>query len=540
MYDNDEVLPKLHSITVSDFLVTRGSTQKMQLCLSFAILLILLPQHRTCKIPGYDDDDRIESTELQELKTEPFMTNVNIGHMNWPSIRSTATLYLLENVMSEQDSKGMMDLLREVEFDEDLDSVDGMSTFEFYIYSHNNVFPSGKPDSSKLVRKSRENVRSKLRKITDVITQRVEDRVNLLYKEDKCGNSRCQVCYSFVRRYLNSERTTHRDHLDIKSLITVVFSLNRYGEDYVGGLYVRSGGSSERHFVPLFPGQAVVHSSDVLRGVDVMKGQRWSFIMWLANDEKCDPRHSSHWHIKEAEQGNPMAMFLHAKRVPLFSSISSSSQEVGSMMMKRAAESGFGRAQNEFAMWHREGTNGVEKNVEEAKRWFESAILLGEEDAALNLGQLLLSENNVKDAVDLFRVAARNGSSAANMNMGVAYIKGAGGCERNLTLAMKWFRDSNSANGFYQVYKTLQTYNQENNLTSQDEEERCWLKRAAMAGHENAILLEATKVLENDNDYNTAIRWYKKLALVTASSSTRARALSAIRYLESSGHELLL
>ena len=48
-----------------------------------------------------------------------------------------------------------------------------------------------------------------------------------------------------------------------------------------------------------------------------------------------------------------------------------------------------------------------------------------------------------------------------------------------------------------------------------------------MAGHENAILLEATKVLENDNDYNTAIRWYKKLALVTGSSSTRARALSA-------------
>ena len=318
--------------------------------------------------------------------------------------------------MSEQDSKGMMDLLREVEFDEDLDSVDGMSTFEFYIYSHNNVFPS----ESRILgtsKKIRENVRSKLRKITDVITERVEDSVNLLYK-DKCGDSPCQVCYSFVRRYVDSERTTHRDHLDIKSLITVVFSLNRYGEDYVGGLYVRSGGSSERHFVPLFPGQAVVHSSDVLHGVDVMKGQRWSFIMWLANDEKCDPRHSSHWHIKEAEQGNPMAMFLHAKRVPLFSSMSSSSQEVGRIMMKRAAESGFGRAQNEFAMWHREGTNGVEKNVEEAKRWFESAMRLGEEDAALNLGQIMLNENNIKGAVDLFRVAARNGSSAAKYEHG--------------------------------------------------------------------------------------------------------------------------
>ena len=54
------------------------------------------------------------------------------------------------------------------------------------------------------------------------------------------------------------------------------------------------------------------------------------------------------------------------------------------------------------------------------------------------------------------------------MNMGVAHIKGAGGCERNLSKAMKWFRDSNSADGFYQVYKTLQTYNQENNLTSEE------------------------------------------------------------------------
>ena len=522
------------------------------------LFAIFLPIYQTCKIPGYDDS--IENhISIQELTTKKFTTHVKLGHMKWPSIDRNATLYLLENMISNEESKEMLNLLREVEFDQDLDSVDGMSTFEFYIYSHKDAYPSGKPDSLEHVRRSRENVRSKLRKITDVITQRVEEKVNMLYK-NKCGESSCHVCYSFVRRYLDSERTTHRDHLDIKSLITVVISLNQYGGDYVGGLYVRSGGSSERHFVPLFPGEAVVHSSDILHGVcnrsdvefsfshlltritiqvDVLRGRRWSFIMWLANDPHCDPKHSRHWHIKEAKQGNPMAMFLHAKRVPLYSSSSSDSLEEARVMMKRAAESGFARAMNEYGMWCREGTNGVEKNVEEAKFWFKSAILLGEEDAALNLGQILLRENNITGAVDLFRIAAQNGSSAASMNLGVAHIKGAGGCERNLTKAMIWFRDSKSAEGLWQVYKTLQLYNQENNQSSQDEEERCWLRRAAMAGHENAIILEATNVLQSNNDYESAVRWYEKLALVTTSPSTRAKSLSAIRHLKDlMGHEL--
>ena len=67
---------------------------KMKLCLSFCDSVDFL-MSTSCKIPGYDDDV-IESTELQELRTEPFMTNVNIGHMNWPSIDRRATLYLLE------------------------------------------------------------------------------------------------------------------------------------------------------------------------------------------------------------------------------------------------------------------------------------------------------------------------------------------------------------------------------------------------------------------------------------------------------------
>lgn len=148
------------------------------------------------------------------------------------------------------------------------------------------------------------------------------------------------------------ETWTETWNLDVQSLVTVVFSLNRYEEDYKGGLYVRSGGSSERYFIPLHPGRAVIHTSDILHGVDVMSGERWSYIFWLSNHVECDPKGSKFFHIKEANQDDPMAMFLHAKRFPLFSSpsfhVDSHKQ---AMWMKRAADSGFARAMNEIGLW---------------------------------------------------------------------------------------------------------------------------------------------------------------------------------------------
>jgi len=518
----------------------------------FLLLLLLLGNilGKSCGIPEYDNDDDddviIREVEIRDID------GLQTGTMRWPSIDKNATLFVQDMMISNEESTNMMNILREVTFDEDLDSVDGMSTFEFYIYSHNDYFPRGKPDRSEKIRTSRKKVRSRIRKITDPITRRVEDVVNKIYKDDKCGGGEdapCQVCYSFVRRYLDTERTfksflthshmyththihthtgtTHRDHLDIKSMITVVMSLNRYGQDYTGGLYVRSGGSSERFFVPLHPTRAVIHTSDILHGVDVMQGERWSFIMWISNDSNCDPNASRKWHLNEAKDGDPMAMFLHAKRT---SSSSSSSSREALEMMKKAAESGFARAMNEFGMWKREGSHGVVRNISEATSWFKRAVDLGEEDAALNLGQVLLSDGDIEGAVELFRVAAQNGSSAARMNMGVAYFKGAGGCERNLSKAMSWFLKSNSANGLWQVFQTLQIYNREKNRTGKDQE-RCWLKRAAMAGHESAIQLEAAHSLKEDDDVDSSIRWYKKLAQVATTSTTRAMALSTVEFL---------
>lgn len=153
----------------------------------------------------------------------------------------------------------------------------------------------------------------------------------------------------------------------------------------------------------------------------------------------------------------------------------------------------------------------------------------------MNLGQIYLSENKINEAVNLFAIAARNGSSAACMNMGVAYIKGAGGLERDLKKAMFWFRKSNSADGFWQVFKTFQLYNKEEVKDNDDSkhEERCWLRKAAMAGHEDAITIEARKLVEEDGDIESAIQMYKKLELIASSSERRSIANSAVQFLES-------
>ena len=42
-----------------------------------------------------------------------------------------------------------------------------------------------------------------------------------------------------------------------------------FGVDFEGGLYVSAGRVVDRRFVPLARGDAVVHQSDLLHGVDV-------------------------------------------------------------------------------------------------------------------------------------------------------------------------------------------------------------------------------------------------------------------------------
>eukprot|EP00940_MAST-03C_sp_MAST-3C-sp2_P003158 g3158.t1 len=315
----------------------------------------------------------------------------------WPSIDREAEIYLSKGLLKSEEARAMIDILDEVSFDEDADTVDEMSTFEFYIeksgdQEHLKTIAS-KPDINAEIRARRKKARDRLKAIVDpVIQDRMIPLVSNIYS-DKCRDG-CRVCFSFVRRYLPFERRGHKDHLDIQALATVVVSL---GGDYEGGLYARAGGSSKRLLVPLRTGDAAIHSSSLLHGVKVTGGSRYSWINWISSSQSCDPADSAHWHVDEAERGDPIAMFLHAKRMPLFAPGEMDDQIT---WIRKSAEAGFARAMNEYGYHLHEIGNLVG-----AEEWYRRAISLGEEDAAFNLGRMKLAQGLEAEAVHLFRQA---------------------------------------------------------------------------------------------------------------------------------------
>ena len=226
-------------------------------------------------------------------------------------------------------------------WDHDLDSVDGKTTFELYLEKSGSTEAiasiPGKPDSDPGVRRERARLRSRLNAVTKaVLRDRIEPFVNQKFAKT-CGG-RCRACFSLVRRYRQKERTTVDAHFDIQAQVTVVVSLGRYGVDFDGGLFVSTGRATGRIDVPLGAGDAVAHESDLLHGVDVRRGSRVSWVMWFkAVDDpaQCDGADMSTWHLAEAESGDPLAMFLHAKRL--------GSPRASAFWMSKAAEGGFPR-----------------------------------------------------------------------------------------------------------------------------------------------------------------------------------------------------
>jgi hypothetical protein len=207
--------------------------------------------------------------------------------------------------------------------------------------------------------------------VRPIVAARVLPFVREQYPE--CGG--CQVCWSFVRRYQKNERVKHDMHFDIHALVTVVVSLSSEGIDFDGGLYVSTGSSrrrsssnnnnnnnsaSSRYYLPLQTGDAVVHQSDLLHGVRVTSGERWSWIMWLKEDG-CQS-HPSSWRyteknqveqVEQVDQPNqttiedPISLFLRAKRT--------NNVMVKKKLLLQSSTAGFGRASNELGMMYSDG-----------------------------------------------------------------------------------------------------------------------------------------------------------------------------------------
>lgn len=135
----------------------------------------------------------------------------------------------------------------------------------------------------------REALRRKLRAITEpILLQRIQPFVWASYP--KAG----AVCHSMIRRYLEHERRSHDTHWDIPSYVSVVVSLDSTNLDFEGGFFVTTG-NGEKSFIPLQKGDTVVHQSDLLHGVHVVSGERWSWAMWFQDSSDCSSAAENWW-----------------------------------------------------------------------------------------------------------------------------------------------------------------------------------------------------------------------------------------------------
>lgn len=367
---------------------------------------------------------------------------VSEGELVWPlpSI-PPATFAVFPSLVTQDEVKRILDIISRATLDRDPDSVDNEPTLEYYL-ERSGTFRGitgikGKPDSQPLTFKARLATREKLAAIARPIMQeRILPLVNQRYREACRVNGeggQCRVCHSLIRKYSQGERVIHPTHFDIQALVTVVIPLATHGVDFQGGLYVSTGAGygGEEAYLPLSAGDALMHQSTLLHGVNVSSGSRWSWILWLKNapsGEACESVDHSEWTLAGAMGGDPLAQFLHAKRVK--------GRKEYLAWLARSAKGGFTRAANELGQALVE--EGGKEKEEEGRGWLEMAAAAGEPEGLFNLGLLHIKGGKYKEAVALFLQAWERGLMVAAKNIGVAYYKGLGVETKDLDLAWMW------------------------------------------------------------------------------------------------------
>ena len=393
-----------------------------------------------------------------------WMGTVVSGSVKWPVSGWKAKFHLLPSLIRNQEAAAMKQLLVDApdEFDEDTDGVDKMVTYEFII-------------SSAGARKAHDPVREALRqRLRDITEPIIRDRIQPFVWEryPKAG----AVCHSMIRRYLLHERRSHDTHWDIPSYVSVVVSLDAAGHDFHGGFFVTTG-NGEKSFIPLQRGDTVVHQSDLLHGVHVKQGERWSWAMWFQDSRDCSSQ-SSDWWKREAENGDPVAQTLRAMRA--------ATPEESWTWLETAANSGFPRAQLYFGKAIEDGLRG-QPNHEQAAQWYEKSRQGGEVDSCYYLGLVEKRRGNITGAMQLFRQGATSGEPNAMGQLAIGYQNGTGGLPQDLDLATEWFERAAdfTVEAMYQSYVL---YSEPTQTRDRDQTKaQLHLERAARMGHESAM-----------------------------------------------------
>ena len=370
----------------------------------------------------------------------------------------------LPKVLSADDVEAILSVVNRTDltFDVDPDSIDGMASHEFYLFSdeQNDAVNHLKGDADPAVFDSRRSARAEvLRRLGPVVDERIIPFVRQHWP-DACNSSAgraCRVCSSVVRRYVPELRRGVKPHRDHEAIVTAVISLSDYGREYRdGGLYVAVDDHDHRgrQLLALSRGDAVVHRTDLLHGVALHDetSARWSLILWIRDSATCD-RHNLEWHRGCAEAGDPICQFLFAgaHNDPTQRAQDPARMREAVRWMQLAAENGHPSARDAILRTQRTPL-GASRHREAARRQRHGG-------SAFLLAQMLLrgeaepeprGTTAAKEAVALFEIAAAS-CPKARYNLGVAHLYGHGVARPDPRLAAEWFAASKLPEGLHAV-----------------------------------------------------------------------------------------
>jgi hypothetical protein len=206
------------------------------------------------------------------------------------------------------------------------DSVDGLPSFHLNLVSNGQPLVSTGDDIDEL-----DGFELCLQDLLELVGPYVYDE--LLPKVNQMMNSSSiRVADIFLRRYGQDiidgkSRNGISAHYDVFSRVTSVIALDDVGVEGRNGLFttqVEDGKTSNhaalRRFFPLACGDGVVHTWDVLHGVDVEPGlDRTSLVVWFTTEEELDPNQSSPpapWLFEQQDLGtNDVGQFVLASAI---------------------------------------------------------------------------------------------------------------------------------------------------------------------------------------------------------------------------------
>ena len=193
-------------------------------------------------------------------------------------------------------------------------------------------------------------------------------------------------------------------------------------------------------------------------------------------------------------------------------------------LLRKSAEQGNARAQNNLGVMYAEG-KGVSRNDSEAVKWFRKSAEQGNSAGQSNLGEMYRDGRGVtpndEEAVSWFQRSAEQWDAAGEANLGAMYLKGLG-VSQDYGEALKWLKKSADQGNAWGQCALGRMYAEGKGVPQDDVEALKWFRKAADWYHQNAkqgnagAQLALGEMYANgfgvSKDYAEAAKWFRKSA----------------------------